>query len=215
MSIYSTDCDLFEYVSNYRFKEKNIRFCYFNARSLKNKFQDVLDLIHEVSEVDVVLVTEIWSDEGDAQYFNIDGYHLFHTDRIGSRGGGLALYIKVNIVANIKLQFPTFTHDILHATLNKGAINLDIILVYNSSRSNLPMVLRDLEVTLQRASRRCAVVFGDFNVNLLLEDTLSADLMELISAYNFKWINKDPTRVNDSSSTCIDHVYVNQLNYNY
>ena len=43
---------------------------------------------------DIIVITETWIDTGNKNFlseFKIEGYELFHEDRKGRRGGGVAI----------------------------------------------------------------------------------------------------------------------------
>ena len=53
---------------------------------------------------------------------------------------------------------------------------------------------------------------GDFNINLLSEETQSRTWSHSLEAFDFSQLVKEPTRVTAHPATCtlIDHVYTNQ-----
>ena len=67
-----------------------------NARSIKNTF---LELEADINNkgYDIVGITETWLGEEDGEEYNLEGYKLIRKDRIGKRGGGVALYVKDNL----------------------------------------------------------------------------------------------------------------------
>ena len=66
---------------------------YFNARSLKNKI-DELSMRCKRHNPDVIVITETWFDPClPDSLFSIDGYNLLRCDR-NSNGGGIALFLR-------------------------------------------------------------------------------------------------------------------------
>ena len=53
---------------------------------------------------------------------------------------------------------------------------------------------------------------GDFNICLISKENscYRKSYNDLINLHNFKQLIKEPTRVTDTSSTCIDHIFVNK-----
>ena len=77
--------------------ENNIKFVYFNARSIVNKLSE-LELLVREENVDVLGICETWLLEviSDDE-ISFSGYSLFRRDRsdlVKERGGGVLLYIK-------------------------------------------------------------------------------------------------------------------------
>lgn len=70
---------------------------YFNARSIRNRFEDI-KLIIEETDVDIVTITETWlvSDIMNSELY-LNGYCTIRKDRndiMKKRGGGVILFIK-------------------------------------------------------------------------------------------------------------------------
>ena len=53
------------------------------------------------SNYDVIGVTETWLSESDGDEYNISGYTLYRKDRQDRRGGGVALYIRNSLEAQV------------------------------------------------------------------------------------------------------------------
>ncbi len=73
-----------------------LKVYYTNCRSLRNK-RDLLRVKACVENFDIIAVTETWIDTNSKKFeseFKIEGYELFHEDRKGRRGGGVAIYVK-------------------------------------------------------------------------------------------------------------------------
>ena len=50
------------------------------------------------------------------------------------------------------------------------------------------------------------IIFGDFNVDTLVDDSENKQYLNLLRAYGFSVQNNEPTRVTSTTATCIDHV---------
>merc|ERR1712035_117995 len=71
-------------------RNKGISAYYTNCRSVRNKI-DLLRGIACVEKPDVIAITETWISTKDKQFlteFKIEGYCVYHKDRIGREGGG-------------------------------------------------------------------------------------------------------------------------------
>ena len=51
---------------------------------------------------------------------------------------------------------------------------------------------------------------GDFNINLLSDETQSRTCSHSLEAFDFSQLIKEPTRVTTHSATLMDHVFINQ-----
>ena len=91
-----------------------------------------------VTDHDVVGITETWENGnvGDAE-ITVDGFNIFRLDRKGTRGGGLALYIRDDLEATLNetLMNAEFKESIwCNVSLQCG--NLLVGLCYRSPSSN-------------------------------------------------------------------------------
>lgn len=66
---------------------------YTNAWSMGNK-QDELKICVQSRGHNLVAITETWWDSSHDWNAVIEGYVLFRKDRLGKRGGGVALYVR-------------------------------------------------------------------------------------------------------------------------
>ena len=74
-------------------KETKLRCLYTNARSMGNK-QEELEAIVCSESYDIVAITETWWNDSHSWSAVMEGYQLFKRDRLGRKGGGVALYVK-------------------------------------------------------------------------------------------------------------------------
>ena len=74
-------------------KEAKLRCLYTNARSMGNK-QEELEAIVCSESYDIVAITETWWNDSHSWSALMEGYQLFKRDRLGRKGGGVALHIK-------------------------------------------------------------------------------------------------------------------------
>ena len=82
---------------------------YANSRSVINKV-DMLRSIACVEKLDIIGITETWLDTAGKHFLpevEIEGYNLFHKDREGRRGGGVALYVKSTINSYVNTTIKT------------------------------------------------------------------------------------------------------------
>lgn len=61
---------------------------------------------------------------------------------------------------------------------------------------------------IDRHSQKC-VIAGDFNINLLTEDSSSIQYINMIRSSGLVPLISHPTRYSKNASTLIDHVYTN------
>lgn len=65
---------------------------YLNINALKNKFEDLCDLIDKLGNIHIIALTEIRIIQEENKYFNIPNYIAYFSNRTDG-DGGVALYI--------------------------------------------------------------------------------------------------------------------------
>ena len=57
----------------------------------------------------------------------------------------------------------------------------------------------------------CQVILGDFNVDILKQNTISKQHLHIVSQNSFSQLINQPTRESMNTSTIVDHVLVKRL----
>ena len=143
-----------------------LKCLYTNARSMGNK-QEELEAAVLLESYNLVTLTEMWWDESHDWTVPINGYRLFRRDRRGSRGGGLARYIKKSIqcqelsLKNSHKQVESLWVRIRDQGNNKG--NLVVGVCYRPPDPG-KSIDDDFLLQLQKASHSQALILlGNFN----------------------------------------------------
>ena len=71
-------------------KETKLRCLYTSARGMGNK-QEELEATVCSESYDIVAITETWWKDSNSWSTAMEGYRLFKRDRLGRKGGGVAL----------------------------------------------------------------------------------------------------------------------------
>lgn len=93
-----------------------------NARSIKNKFDQRFSLFNEIqTSFDNIMFTETWYQQ-DADMLNLDGYEHYFLRRSNKRGGGVSIYLKHNIHAELLDSYSKITSDYEILTIRQEKI---------------------------------------------------------------------------------------------
>ena len=146
-------------------RKAELKCLYTNARSLGNK-QDELETVMCLENYDLVAITETWWDDSHNWNTTIEGYRLFRRDRLGRKGGGVALYVKEWIdceelpLRNSHDQVESLWVRIRNGS-NKGQL---VIGVYYRPPDQGETVDEAFLLQMREAScSRALVLMGDFN----------------------------------------------------
>lgn len=189
-----------------------LNFLYANVRSIRapGKFDELKCILQSIDgTVYVIILTETWlKSKEEAASFHLLHYQHYHNIRTDSRGGGVSLYVHNDIEQSLNEEVYTGGVNYLWIHLEKYA--LDVGVVYNPDENRNFKTFLEVYST-QLLQRRRAIVFGDFNLDLLKTQRnikLYRDMLRE-SGYNIiNNINKD-YYTRDASKTIIDHVCSN------
>ena len=193
-----------------------------NMNGLETHFENLHTFLSSVPvHFDIINVTETSQKEDEAFKSNIaiEGYDAFFTPPKSNKGG-TGIYIK-EVYDSFERSDLSIIHKDYEATWieikNKKSKNIVSACIYRHPRSNMDEFHDYFEKCLDILSRENKEVYisGDFNTDLLkLEKNPSHDkFYNLMTSYGFLPQILDPSRVTGSSSTVIDNIYSNCLNY--
>lgn len=183
-----------------------------NIRSIGKNFEKMLILLHRLKvRFDIIILSECW--HVDTDNFDIEGYDIHYSEGKYNQNDGLVLYIRSCLGARFTRQ--RFTENTFcNVAFNIGKYRYVINAVYRLPSTDINLFLNDLQLVLERCSTRNTVYIftGDININLLdQQDPGTNHYLNIMSANGFlSYINK-PTRVTQTSQTCIDHYFVKKL----
>lgn len=176
-------------------QRSGLNIVHFNARSLNGLKLDHVRSVFENSKVDVICVTETWfDDEVLPMHYIINGYNGFFNNRKSKKGGGVAIYCKTCLGTKLISKSIDGHIEFINLEIFDKTTKVFVSCIYNPSRLN------SLEPFFEDFSQHVInydfyVVCGDFNANLLIEDTCSEELRDLVGSVGLTIVNdRMPTR---------------------
>ena len=87
--------------------------------------------------------------------------------------------------------------------------------MYRKPGTNFEEFKQEFEFVLQNLNldKKLTIIMGDFNVDLTSDEEKSRELIRLTESYGLVQLIKTATRVTNTSSTLIDHIYTNISSY--
>ncbi len=190
------------------FDRKGLHCIHINARSLLPKMSELRIIAHRTRAA-VIAVSETWLDESVTdQEVKIDGYVVTRNDRARS-GGGVCIYTRTNVAFNPRkdIECENMEAEWLEILLPKSKPFL-IGAVYRPPKCNNFLQLLEETVTRLDPGQE-VIVLGDINICWVKDITsLGCSYRQLLNVSALSQLIKDPTRVTDKSSTCLDHIIV-------
>ena len=200
-----------------------------NIQSLNSKssalkqFLQILEL-----DFDLVVLSEIWSNNIDCYQNIFPGYTLYYDLPILSSVGGVGIYIKSSITCKIRSDLlikPTMSVRLENIWLEITKNNVKYIIggIYRHPSPNINDFNNLIEANLAQVAKnnvRCILV-GDINIDFLKihENKSISAYVDNLLLYNCLPVILLPTRITRSSATVIDHINYydaksNQQKYN-
>lgn len=180
----------------------DVKVLQLNIRSLRQKLTDISSLQVE-TQCNVIALCETWLDQTiPTQEVDIPGFQLHRLDRLGSRGGGVCLYVKDGFVSRPR---PDLTVPNVECCWIEISTKTKPCLVGSYYRPpGLPVAHWQLfESMLSSAIREAKdIIFcGDFNTDINRADYQRTHLTDIMDSLGLIQHVTGPTRMDISGST--------------
>ncbi|KAI5708382.1 hypothetical protein M8J77_021503 [Diaphorina citri] len=208
-SVPSTNNILQHLISSY---PKKLSIFHLNAHSIRPpvKYIEIKE-IFAGTPADIICITESWLDSSISNAeVSLQGYNLIRNDRLGKRGGGVAIYLNNAFSYKILSSSPSNysaspEYLIIEVTISSSKIMLAV--VYHPPKTGpLDDFFDAIESHLPNYNHR--VVCGDFNCDLSITNSRSAQLRSLFSDLNLHILPLLPTHHTATSHTLLDLLVV-------
>ena len=195
-----------------------LRIGHLNICSLSNKVSELKVLIKQhsphiigISESRIHFEKSEKENKVTEETLSIPGYFLFRRDISEVLHTGLAIYVHESVSKFIKRRLDLEKGPIeciwLQFKNNQGNPKL-IGTFYRNPKSNLNDWIDSFvdQMDLIDGDKRNVTLLGDFNINLHISQP---KWDRVLSLFNLKQLVTESTRITDTTSTLIDHVYTN------
>ncbi len=151
----------------------NFSVMHLNIRSLSKNHDYLVSFLSTIRcTFDVIACSETWLNErSHIDTLNLEGYKLYHKNRLGRTGGGVCMYVNSRLQANVcdNLVLDDEYSDSLFININtdKGK-DILIGVIYRPPDSNLTNFMDKFEAILYAANKnnnKC-LFLGDFNLDI-------------------------------------------------
>ncbi|KAI5723747.1 hypothetical protein M8J76_010400 [Diaphorina citri] len=190
-----------------------------NVQSIRNKIPSIELFLNNLKSndnlsPDVLCFTETWLSARLAPCYNIPGFvNLASFYRQRDQGGGVSIFIRdtMDLISLRNLPVAPIEYSFEYAAVATKTLDLAIVCVYrsNNPRSSYEVFLGELERLLSELKSYQYLVFcGDWNVDFLARSKQTLDLLSLFKSFNLHPLVSTPTRVTNTSATCLDNIFV-------
>lgn len=127
---------------------------------------------------------------------NLDGYEHYFLRRSNKRGGGVSIYLKHNIHAELLDSYSKITSDYEILTIRQGKNVFSVL--YR------PPAILELFLEFVSVNKYNLILGGDFNVNIIENSVQTLLLTTTLNSAGFRNVITSPTRVTLSTSNSTD-----------
>ncbi|XP_055633038.1 uncharacterized protein LOC129773455 [Toxorhynchites rutilus septentrionalis] len=170
--------------------------------------------VHDDS-VSVACFSETWLNNSiPDQAVSIPGYRLVRNDRAYKRGGGIAIYIRENILSktvystNLTASSICKTECLAVELKISGAVML-VAVIYNPPDNDVSTFMQCELATLLSTYEHC-VLTGDLNTDWLRRSTRKERLEEIFTTYTMTVLGTEPTHFYDDGCSQLDLLVTNR-----
>lgn len=189
-------------------KANSLKLFYFNARSLREKLNELEVLLNEAPcRMDVLMITETWSRNDIEASMSLLNYHCFFASRSSRRGGGSAVFVHKDINATLVESYCDEYNSIVSVEIGYPH-KIALACIYRPPQTLATAVdgfLELLDDFLTRQGSSTMILCGDFNIDLLRNNTTVQKYTNTILSNGFNFCNITPTRY----EACLDHIITN------
>ncbi|KAI8431617.1 hypothetical protein MSG28_016096, partial [Choristoneura fumiferana] len=181
MTFQSICCNLELIKHHHDLPKRTLNFFYANACSILkkgklDKLKGILKILQ--NDVDVIVLTETWlRTDDEVKRAELDDYKHYFSIRNGKDGGGVSIYAKANLLPSLTVSKYQGGINFLWVHLNTEG--LDIGGIYNPGGDTDGMQFLK-EYSDQLKQMREAIVFGDFNIDLLKSESKTRNYLNTL-----------------------------------
>lgn len=193
------------------FDQQGLKILHLNIHYFYPKFDEIKLLMSDNSDIDIAGFCETFlSDNFLENGFILQNYQIFRKDR-PTNGGSLLLYVKncFPCVRRLDLECNELEIVWVEVCMSKQRPFLQgyVYRPPSAPKSWTENYMNILEKVVCLNIE--TIITGDFNINLLSQNSQSDNWMNINRAFNLTQLVTEPTRITSVSQTLIDHVYTN------
>ncbi|MCW4260568.1 MAG: endonuclease/exonuclease/phosphatase family protein [Candidatus Thiodiazotropha endolucinida] len=201
----SSATDPFAYLS------KGLHFCNLNIQHILPKIDEIRLLLSAKNTPDILGICESFlGPHHPDSLISISGYNCIRKDRHDTHdkcGGGLLLYSRQSINVKRRPDIEISNIETIWAeVIQPSSKSFLICTVYRPPNALSSWIdLFETEISVAQSTGLEFLIMGDLNIDMKL--CSNSKWLHLVELFDLSQLINNPTRVTDTSSTIIDHVY--------
>ena len=186
-----------------------------NIRSINKNLERLEELLVELGKLpDIIAISET---KLQAKFnFCLNGYNFIQNNS-STKAGGVGMFIKnhINYTVTDEYNLNCFGCEEMWIKINMNHSTKVFSVLYRHPKSNLVQFSESLEnsLTILNKQKLTYYISGDTNIDLLQNKTNNniKNYSDMLFSMGCLPLVKFPTRISNSSSTLIDHIYTNNI----
>ncbi|KAI5634693.1 reverse transcriptase (RNA-dependent DNA polymerase) domain-containing protein [Phthorimaea operculella] len=188
-----------------------------NNNARLNSKADILECYLDEQDHAVLCISETWVTKQNSNLRQIQGYKIANAFyRQEHIHGGTAILVRNDIQYLERQDITDLTKEFYTECSSIELIdyNIILILIYRLDREIKIFyeIIDQIIEKIKHKTNKHIIIGGDFNLNFL-NKTKRVQLRDTMLSCNLKNIIWEPTRITDTTSTCIDLIFTNNNNY--
>lgn len=190
-----------------------------NVRSISKNFEKLKECLKATNhDFTVIGLSETHLKGKPPEYYNLSGYKMEYVNRVGRGKGGVCMYVSNKVKYKTRKDLCIANSDYESCFIEierKNAKNILVGVVYRAHTS-IDNFTSDIDKVFNKmnSENKITYVMGDFNIDLLKDDTNRPihDYIDLIYSYSLIPTIYKPTRITKTTATLIDNILTNSEN---
>ena len=207
-------CDYIELTKEINADSEDLILINLNIRGLYSKLGRLNYILNNATErqADVVTLSETWLSKYTPQ-FSIPGYKMYRKDRVGKKGGGVAVLVSTALNSReLEVENTNVNLEMCGAQIKTNKGQLGIVSMYRPPNTNASNFSQIFGRIVRKIKKNCKdVIIGlDHNMDFLkshihgpttdfIDEILNLGLLPTISR---------PTRITKTTATLIDNILI-------
>ena len=219
--------DLNQYNTSIPHEENStLNIMHFNIRSLVKNGNELIGFLHCMKkQPDVIVTSESFLDSNSMADFHLNNYKDFHITREDTKRGGVSIFVKQSLNADLLNEFSYIHSEIEICTISLKLSNKSYTIsgIYRPryKYDNIKEFSTQLGKILRHKTfkKSDTILIGDFNINLLEHNTHNdtGDYLNFIQNLNYLPLISRPTRFPEGEqiarNSLLDHIYTNFIHH--
>lgn len=185
---------------------------------MKKNFQSVVNLLSVLSQpLSIIALTETWLTVLNQDAYTIPGYSFVSQSRIDKLGGGVGIFVNVDLVYNLPNDLcrnSTYIECLFIELAQNAKSSILIGCIYRPPNSDLTLYnseIVSLLKTIDSEKHSFVLLAGDYNLDLLQYESHgpTGEFLNNLLCHSYLPTICNPTRITESSATLIDNIFIN------